>query len=155
MRDGKEWPLQRNCKLRKPGVKDRLLKAIKKGLTLRLACAYAGVGYMSLRKWLMKGEEISQLSEEEIEKHPRKLYYDFWLEYTYAESVAALWCLDKVDRASETQWQAAAWKLERRYPHEYGRNTNLEEKTDENAREIERVRDEVSRLKREGNDASE
>jgi hypothetical protein len=64
-----------------------------------------------------------------------------------AEGQAAVGWLAKIEKAAnEGEWQAAAWKLERRYPQSYGRKVtemrgslDLSDKTDEELEKIART----------------
>lgn len=85
--------------------------AIRLGATFRIACDYAGISEDTFALW-------------------RKRYPDFADAVKGAEGKGAIGWLAKIEAAAnEGTWQAAAWKLERRYPHEYGKtvvdqNTN-------------------------------
>jgi transposase-like protein len=93
-----------------PVLKNRLLKAIRTGATHKLACQYAGIGEETLYRWLRLGGQG---------RHP---YREFWEALKKAEGTAAVGWLEHIEQAAgEGSWQAAAWKLERRYPDEYGR----------------------------------
>lgn len=86
-----------------PETQKKLEDAITAGATYELACLYAGIGYSTLRDWM----NTKPLFSEAIKK---------------AEGKAGVGWLAKIERAAnDGDWQAAAWKLERRYPHMYGR----------------------------------
>lgn len=92
---------------------DRLIQAIRLGSSYDLAAMYAGISYETFNKW-HKGE------------FPRgadsALKMQFVDDLMRAEGEGAIASLAKIEKAaSEGQWQAAAWKLERRYPATYGR----------------------------------
>lgn len=144
--DEKGQPL----KLEKPGVKEKFLAAIAKGASYNIACGYAGFHYQTLRRWMIRGEALMDMHEEQIETHPDKVYYDFYCDVRRVESYAAITWLDKIDKASEIHWQAAAWKLERRYPDEYGRVTK-EQTDEEKDSSIEKAKQEVTKLKADNN----
>src|SRR5262245_57764314 len=85
-----------------PEVQGRICRAIQLGATYALACAYAGVSEDSLARWRRHAGFAEQLKE--------------------AEGQAAVGWLALIEQAArDGSWQAAAWKLERRYPHVYGR----------------------------------
>jgi transposase len=85
-----------------PDVKDRILQAIRLGATYDLACKYAGVSRRTLLTYRRDRAFCA-----EVEK---------------AEGQAVVGWLAKIEKAaSDGEWTAAAWKLERRYPHVYGR----------------------------------
>ena len=86
-----------------PETVKAILDAIRVGATFRIACAYAGISEDTFALW-------------------RKRYSDFADAVKESEGKAAVGWLAKIEKeANEGAWQAAAWKLERRYPQEYGR----------------------------------
>ena len=86
-----------------PERSKRLLDAIRMGATYELACNYAGISPDTFDRW-------------------RKAHADFAEQVKEAEGAAAVGWLAKIEKAAnDGEWQAAAWKLERRYPQMYGR----------------------------------
>ena len=86
-----------------PETVDKIVQALKLGATRRLACAYAGIDQSTFENYIAK-------------------YSDFSDAVKNAEGSGAIQWLAKIEKAaSEGTWQAAAWKLERLYPNEYGR----------------------------------
>lgn len=82
------------------------------GSTYEMACNFAGISYQTFRNWMMGGEKGTGK------------YADLYQAVKQAEGRAAVGWLAKIEKAAnEGHWQAAAWKLERRYPREYGRTT--------------------------------
>ena len=96
---------------RTPQVRAALIKALKAGATKRLACQYAGISETMFYRWLGEDE-------------------DFQMEVEQASSRCAVDALEKiVGAANAGTWQAAAWMLERRWPHDYGRQVREVEGT--------------------------
>ena len=90
-------------------VRDRLLAAIRTGATRRAAAASAGIGLATFHRWLERGQ------------HARSgEYRDFRDAVRQADAHAEYVLLRRIARASRTDWRAAAWILERRFPHKYG-----------------------------------
>lgn len=86
-----------------PAVVEKICEAIRMGATYELAANYAGVSYTTFNDWHKNKPEFLQA-------------------LNLAEGDAAVAWLKKIEAAAEDgAWQAAAWKLERRYPQEYGR----------------------------------
>lgn len=86
-----------------PETVKRIVEAIRLGATFTLACKYAGIDYSTFARWLHTKREFCEAIKE-------------------AEGRAAVRWLTKIEQAASAgNWQAAAWKLERRYPQEYGR----------------------------------
>ncbi|MGI8552841.1 MAG: hypothetical protein ACR2PL_18945 [Dehalococcoidia bacterium] len=87
-----------------PEAVEKLTHAIALGATYKLAANYAGIDYDTLRVWRETKPAFSVALKE-------------------AEGKATMGWLRKVEEAAEAGvWQAAAWKLERRYPEEYALN---------------------------------
>lgn len=94
-----------------PEVQERITQAVRTGATYELAAGYGGVVYSTFNTWMTKGE-----------KARTGKYREFYEAIKLAESAAAVGWLAKIEKAaSDGSWQAAAWKLERRYPEDYGR----------------------------------
>lgn len=140
-------------KLLKPGVKEKFLAAIAKGASYNIACGYAGISYQTLRRWIKTAEAMTELFEEQIEVHPDREYFSFYCDIRRVESYAAIKWLEKIDNAANVQWQAAAWKLERRHPEDYGR-VEKENKADAEDNSLQKARNEVEKLKADNNGRS-
>lgn len=92
-----------------PEVVKRFTDALRVGSTYKLACDYAGITEETLSQWRKKYPEFSEALKE-------------------AEGGAAIKWLALIDKAAQDgTWQAAAWKLERRYPESYGRTVTSQE----------------------------
>ncbi|HEV8639460.1 MAG TPA: hypothetical protein VG370_35065 [Chloroflexota bacterium] len=88
----------------------RACQAVQLGATYEMAAQYAGIGYSTWATWLQRAA---------AGRHP---YVEFLEALKEAEARAVLGWLAKIEKAaSDGEWTAAAWKLERRYPHAYGR----------------------------------
>jgi hypothetical protein len=86
-----------------PEAVKKITDAISMGATYELAAGYAGISYDTLNDWRQKKPQFSEAIKE-------------------AEGRAAVGWLAKIEKAAnDGQWTAAAWKLERRYPNDYGR----------------------------------
>ena len=86
-----------------PEVVQRLTDALQLGATYELACNYAGISYETFNEWRKAKVEFSDAVQK-------------------AEGVAVIGWLAKIENAAnDGEWTAAAWKLERRYPQQYGR----------------------------------
>lgn len=97
-----------------PETVDKITQAIRLGATYQLACDYAGISYETFNQW-------------------RKAKPAFSEALKLAEGEGVLKSLAVIERAANgvrgedgeyvliPSWQAAAWKLERRYPEMYGK----------------------------------
>lgn len=85
---------------------NKIIQAIEMGATKRLAALYAGISDSTFMDWQARFPDFSEAVKR-------------------AEAKAALRWLAKIEQAAnEGSWQAAAWKLERLYKAEYGRQVN-------------------------------
>lgn len=91
-----------------PEAQAHIVRAIELGATYELAAGYGGISYDTFNAWMKRGEKAAS-----------GMYRQFYEAVKGAESRAAVRWLARIDLADT--WQAAAWKLERRYPRDYGR----------------------------------
>lgn len=91
----------------------KLEEAIKLGAVYEHACNYAGISYQTFRNWILEGEKAKSGKKKE-----------FYARIKKAEGIATSKWLEMIEEAAENgNWQAAAWKLERRYFASYGKQT--------------------------------
>lgn len=99
----------RKCKLT-PEVQDAIVKALNVGATKEMACGYAGISEHTFYDWLRKAET------------GREPFAQFAQVVKKAEHHAVVGWLAFIETAARAgNWQAAAWKLERRYPKVFAR----------------------------------
>jgi transposase len=91
---------------------EKLEQAILIGATYELAAKFAGISHDTFDRWrkaavtAKPGTPLAELRDR-LEQ---------------AEGRAAIGWLAKIEKAAnEGNWQAASWKLERRYPEQFGR----------------------------------
>lgn len=93
-----------------PETVAKLCQAIELGATYQMACNYAGIDDTTFTKWKQtKPELVARVRA--------------------AEGKAAVKWLAKIEAAAADHWQAAAWKLERRYPNDYGKTVQEQQHT--------------------------
>jgi transposase len=80
----------------------RVVDAVKRGLPRRETALMCGIGESTLYDWMRDNPELASRIKR-------------------AETEGELELIETIKSASERQWQAAAWLLERRYPERYGR----------------------------------
>jgi hypothetical protein len=98
-----------------PTLQQYLVRALSVGCTHRAACQYAGIHYATFYRWLHTGE---------TGKAP---YDDFCNAIKRAEAEGVLRALEQIHAAGDTDWRAAAWLLERRYPEEFSKRRVVEQ----------------------------
>jgi hypothetical protein len=107
----------------------KIERAIRMGATYELAAKFGGVSYNTFNEWRKRGEaelerrdnpRVKEGTEQWIQEQP---FLEFYETIQKAEGDAAVGWLAKIEKsANDGSWQAAAWKLERRYPENYNRN---------------------------------
>jgi len=99
-----------------PETQAKIVQALKLGATYQHACNYAGIHYDSLREWILKAE-----------RGEGAVYSEFSEAVQKAQGAATIGWLAKIEKAADDgNWTAAAWKLERCYPDDYGKRTNIQ-----------------------------
>jgi len=94
-----------------PETQEKICEAIRLGATYELACNSAGVSYTSFREWILRGEKA---------KTGKFLVFSEAIKKAEGDATKK-WLSHIEDAAQDGNWQAAAWKLERRYPANYGK----------------------------------
>lgn len=91
-----------------PETVAKIMEAIRSGATYELAAGYAGITFQTFNEW-------------------RKAKPEFSDALTRAEGAGAMTWLQMIEAAAPVDWRAAAWKLEHRYPHMYGKTVQAQE----------------------------
>ncbi len=99
-----------------PELQDDVVKRIRAGNYIKVACQAVGISHTAYFDWLKKGQEG---------KSP---YAEFLDAIKKAESEAHVNYVAIVASHAPKQWQAAAWWLERRFPDKWGRRDRLDVK---------------------------
>src|SRR5262245_19552044 len=95
-----------------PEVQALVVQALSAGTTRADACEYAGIGQTTFRTWMRRGGE-----------EPDGPYGAFRAAVKKAMATAVIRNVALIQTAAKSQWQAAAWWLERVHPDRYGRDT--------------------------------
>lgn len=97
-----------------PATRDRFLLALRNGNYIETAAAYAGVSRVTIYEWLKRGA-----------REPGTRFSKFVEEVDRAMADSEVRDLAVIAKASIDQWQAAAWRLERRHPEKWARRDRL------------------------------
>ena len=97
-----------------PQVQELIVDGITAGLTYRLSCERAGIFPSTFYAWIERGE-----------RQAKGRYQDFAEAVARAKSDSALRLVSQITLAAPKDWRAAAFMLERRFPDDYGRRTEL------------------------------
>ena len=109
-----------------PEKQEEIVKYLRAGNYVETAAAYAGLSKASVYNWMRRGRrEIERVEDDPRRKirEEEQPYVDFLYAVEKAQARAEITSVALINRASETQWQAAAWRLERKHPDRWGRKT--------------------------------
>lgn len=96
---------------------DKIISAIRMGSYIETAAAYAGIHKDTLYRWLKKGA-----------RKQGQLYESFSDAVQKAMAESELRDLQNIDKcAMSGNWQASAWRLERKKPKQWGRKDTVKE----------------------------
>jgi len=85
---------------------------------------YAGITSTTLWSWLGKGKDYAE-SENELTDE-EQMFADLFIAVKKAKAISEMKSVEVIRSASQTQWQAAAWYLERTANDRWGRVTRTE-----------------------------
>ncbi|HEY1697967.1 MAG TPA: hypothetical protein VGG39_37665 [Polyangiaceae bacterium] len=96
-----------------PELQEKILLHLRVGAYVETAAACAGIHKDTFYEWMKKGARGQQP------------YVAFAQAVTRAVAESESRDLATILKAATTQWQAAAWRLERRFPEKYGRHDRV------------------------------
>jgi transposase len=104
-------------------ISDKLCSALRAGNYVDTAAAYAGVVKDTFYQWLRRGARATQADDHSKAEAPYRAFHD-----AVHEAIASSEIRDValIAKAATEQWQAAAWRLERRYPDRWGKRERIE-----------------------------
>lgn len=123
----KRGPKVGTTKLTK-GIQDAIVNAIQMGNYIETAAAVSGVSKNTLYEWLRTGKRAEELSLRTGEPIPDvdKPFAKFSDAVNRAQAQSELLAVAIITRAAQTQWQAAAWRLERQHSDRWGKKDHLD-----------------------------
>jgi len=99
-----------------PEVQDRIVAALRAGNYQETAAVYGGISVPTFYGWLERGRN-----------EPESAYSEFLEAVEKAKADAEVRDVALIDKAAhDGSWQAAAWKLERKFPNKWGRVNRTE-----------------------------
>lgn len=115
------------------------------GAYVETACAAVGISKVIYYEWLKLGNKRKNCSPED-RKHIDILYEQFTDAINKAVVQAELRDIVRIDKAAETTWAAAAWKLERKHPERWGRKVRIDGEVNQNIKQDVKISIEEKRL---------
>lgn len=104
----------RNTKLDQERT-DRMVAALRAGNFRQVACEYSGIDLSTFARWMRNGL-----------RQPNTDWGKFRRAVLEAERSAEVNCVARVMKATEKDWKAAAWWLERKRSNHWSRKEKLE-----------------------------
>ncbi len=95
-----------------PDVQEKIVQAIRAGNYIETAAAYAGVDKKTLYTWMKLGNDC---------KSGKNVHAQFLHAVEKALADAEVRDVTIIGKAAEENWQASAWRLERKFPDRWGR----------------------------------
>lgn len=113
-----------------PELQEEMIKVIQAGNYVETACAFVGLSKNTFYDWLKRAARET----ERLAKNPRARmkkseapYVEFSDAVKRAQGQAEVRDVLLIAKAAEHVWQAAAWRLERKFPDRWGRRSPHEE----------------------------
>jgi hypothetical protein len=97
-----------------PELQKKICDAIRAGAYIETAAAYAGIDKTTLYDWLRRSA-----------RDKSGIYTGFSHAVEKALAEAEMRDLIIIGKAAEENWQAAAWRLERKFPDRWGRKDRV------------------------------
>lgn len=99
-----------------PELQEKIVKAVSLGNYIETSAAYAGVNKQSLYTWMKRGN-----------RQKKGPFRDFLDAIKKAMAEAEIRDLENIRVISTNgNWQASAWRLERKFPKKWGRKERIE-----------------------------
>ena len=99
---------------------EAIVLAVRKGNYVETASEAAGITAATFYNWMERGEADAEAGKQTI-------YFDFFEAIKRAKAESEQIDLDHIaDAAGKGNWQAAAWRLERRFPSKWGKQDKLQ-----------------------------
>lgn len=121
-------PAGRPTKLLDARIQKEIIESLKMGNYLETAAAFSGIDVVTLRRWIKRGDrELQRIDEKggRIRKS-EALYVEFCTACKKAMAEAEMRDVLLIYQAAKDNWQAAAWRLERKFPERWSRKDRHE-----------------------------
>lgn len=108
-----------------PELQEKICQAIRAGNYIETAAAYAGVNKSTLYDWLKRGGRAKSGKYKEFSNAVEKALAEAEVRDVFI-----------IGKAAEENWQAAAWRLERKFPERWGRKERLRSEEQETGTKV-------------------
>lgn len=107
---------------------EQIADVVRAGNYIDVAAACFGIDKSTLFDWLRRGAREQRRLESDPNAKPlesEKIYVKLSNAIKRAVADSERRDLATIEKAAETQWQAAAWRLERRFPERWAKKDNF------------------------------
>lgn len=112
-----------------PEIQVKIVESLKLGNYIETAAALAGINKTTIYEWLKRGarelERVDNNPNARI-KREEEPFVRFSNAVKKAQAEAEQRDLLVIAKASQNDWKASAWRLERKYPHRWGRKDRMD-----------------------------
>jgi hypothetical protein len=107
-----------------PEVRNKVVLAIRNGNHRDAAAKYAGVTYQQFRRWMVRGEKLSEEEYDSLSEEDQE-YVDFYQVINQAEAEAEVAAVVQWKKFFERDYKASRDFLARRYPQRWGQKVEV------------------------------
>lgn len=113
-----------------PEVIEDVRRILPTVLYLECVADFIGIDRTSLRRWIRRGakeaKRIARARPSNRDPKPSEaMFLEFYHVYKKALAEGEIYDAGIIKKASDGQWTAAAWRLERRFPDRWGRKDQM------------------------------
>lgn len=113
-------------------TRQKILALLRAGNFVGTAVHAAGISNTTYYRWMIEGaEEIDRQEKGAHANDHSEPYAEFYTEVRKAIADAEIEDVKTISMAAETQWQAAAWRLERKFKRKWGKLAQITGSVDE------------------------
>lgn len=106
-----------------PELQEEICRAIEVGAYMETAAAFAGLDKVTFYEWMKRGAKHNRGEKGYENDH---IYGEFSNALSRALAKSEMRDVVQIDKHAKKHWQAAAWKLERRFGKRWGRQDKLD-----------------------------
>ncbi|HEY9772126.1 MAG TPA: hypothetical protein V6C71_27080 [Coleofasciculaceae cyanobacterium] len=111
-------------------VKQTIIDNIEQGLNYESACLGANVSYSTFREWMRRGTDTDS------NRQSNELYAEFAEDVNRAVATSEINLIRSINQAAKTDWKAAAWILERRFPQHWSNSRKIKQEADKKVQQL-------------------
>lgn len=130
-----------------PKIQETIVENLKAGNYIETAAAHAGIEKKTLYNWMKRAAREQQRVDDNPRAKIRKEeapFVEFLHAVEKAQAFAEVRDVRLIAKAAEDHWQAAAWRLERKFPDKWGRKDKVSADLQHSGEVVERHEEDIS-----------